>query len=76
VQGVAHEAGEAPGAQRNAAAVLGNVGTVQDVPLLEQALADREPLVREHVAWTLVQSRRARAPYFSYQVSDSARQPL
>jgi epoxyqueuosine reductase len=41
------------GLKRNAAVVLGNVGTVEDVPALEQALADPEPLVREHAAWAL-----------------------
>jgi epoxyqueuosine reductase len=39
--------------KRNAAVVLGNVGTVADVPVLEQALGDPEPLVREHAAWAL-----------------------
>jgi epoxyqueuosine reductase len=33
--------------------VLGNVGTMEDVPVLEQALGDPEPLVREHAAWAL-----------------------
>jgi epoxyqueuosine reductase len=42
-----------PGLKRNAAVVLGNVGTVEDVPVLEQALDDPEPLVREHAAWAL-----------------------
>ena len=41
------------GLKRNAVVVLGNVGTVEDVPELQQALADPEPLVREHVAWAL-----------------------
>jgi epoxyqueuosine reductase len=41
------------GLKRNAAVVLGNVGTVADVPVLEQALDDPEPLVREHAAWAL-----------------------
>ena len=36
------------GLKRNAAVVLGNVGTVEDVPVLQQALNDEEPLVREH----------------------------
>ena len=43
------------GLKRNAAVVLGNVGTVEDVPVLEQALHDPEPLVREHAAWALAQ---------------------
>jgi epoxyqueuosine reductase len=41
------------GLRRNAAVVLGNVGTVEDVPVLQQALADPEALVREHAAWAL-----------------------
>jgi epoxyqueuosine reductase len=41
------------GLKRNAAVVLGNVGTVEDVPVLQQALNDGEPLVREHAAWAL-----------------------
>ena len=41
------------GLERNAAVVLGNVGRVADVPVLEQALEDEEPLVREHAAWAL-----------------------
>ena len=39
------------GLKRNAAVVLGNVGTVEDLPALQQALDDPEPLVREHAAW-------------------------
>ena len=45
------------GLKRNAAVVLGNVGTVEDVPVLQQALNDEEPLVREHAAWALLQLR-------------------
>jgi epoxyqueuosine reductase len=41
------------GLKRNAAVVLGTVGTVEDVPVLQQALNDGEPLVREHAAWAL-----------------------
>ena len=33
------------GLKRNAAVVLGNVGTVEDLPVLEQALDEPEPLV-------------------------------
>jgi epoxyqueuosine reductase len=36
------------GLKRNAAVVLGNAGTVDDVPVLEQALTDPDPLVRQH----------------------------
>jgi len=41
------------GLKRNAAVVLGNVGTMEDVSALQQALEDPEPLVREHAAWAL-----------------------
>ena len=41
------------GLKRNAAVVLGNIGTMEDVPVLRQALADPEPLVREHAAWAM-----------------------
>ncbi len=41
------------GLARNAAVVLGNVGTSEDVPLLEAALQHDEPLVHEHAAWAL-----------------------
>jgi epoxyqueuosine reductase QueG len=41
------------GLKRNAAVVLGNVGTAEDVDVLASALADPEPLVREHAAWAL-----------------------
>ncbi|HEY0971107.1 MAG TPA: tRNA epoxyqueuosine(34) reductase QueG [Gemmatimonadales bacterium] len=39
------------GMKRNAAVVLGNVGTAEDVDVLTRALDDEEPLVREHAAW-------------------------
>lgn len=41
------------GMRRNAAVVLGNVGTNEDVDVLTRALDDPEPLVREHAAWAL-----------------------
>lgn len=41
------------GVKRDAAVVLGNVGTLEDVAVLAQALDDPEPLVREHAAWAL-----------------------
>ena len=41
------------GLKRNAAVVLGNVGTGGDANMLARALDDEEPLVREHVAWAL-----------------------
>jgi epoxyqueuosine reductase len=41
------------GLKRNAAVMLGNVGTADDVAALTLALEDEEPLVREHAAWAL-----------------------
>ena len=41
------------GLKRNAAVVLGNVGTTADAGVLTAALDDPEPLVREHAAWAL-----------------------
>lgn len=41
------------GLKRNAAVVLGNIGTMEDVPALQQAVDDPEPLVHEHAEWAL-----------------------
>lgn len=41
------------GLKRNAAVVLGNVGSAADVPALSLALTDDDPLVRRHAAWAL-----------------------
>jgi epoxyqueuosine reductase len=43
------------GLKRNAAVVLGNVGTMADAAVLEQALTDPQPLVRERAMWALRQ---------------------
>ena len=45
------------GLKRNAAVVLGNVGTTDDVDVLTRALDDEELLVREHAAWALARIR-------------------
>jgi len=42
------------GFRRNAAVVLGNVGTSHDADPLTRAVDDEESLVREHAAWALV----------------------
>ena len=42
-----------PAMTRNAAVVLGNVDTSDDVDVLTRALDDPDPLVREHAAWAL-----------------------
>lgn len=51
------------GLKRNAAVVLGNVGSAEAVPSLVAALADPEPLVQGHAAWALgrIGSREALA---------------
>ena len=41
------------GLKRNAAVLLGNLGTPDDVPMLTSALQGSDPLVREHAAWAL-----------------------
>jgi epoxyqueuosine reductase len=41
------------GLKRNAAVVLGNIGSADDVPTLEAALSDSDSLVRRHAAWAL-----------------------
>lgn len=41
------------GLKRNAAVVLGNVGSDEDVPTLVAALSGEDPLVRRHAAWAL-----------------------
>lgn len=48
------------GLERNAAVVLGNAGTPDDVDVLTRALGDDEPLVREHAAWALAQLAKRR----------------
>jgi epoxyqueuosine reductase len=46
------------GLHRNAAVVLGNVGTADDLDVLTRALDDQEPFVREHAAWALERVER------------------
>lgn len=43
------------GLLRNAAVALGNAGDASALPALEKALADAEPLVREHARWAMEQ---------------------
>jgi len=40
---------------RNVCVALGNVGTEEDLPALELAAADHEPLISEHAAWAIQQ---------------------
>ena len=43
------------GLLRNVAVALGNWGSREALPVLEQALQDQEPLIREHAAWAIAQ---------------------
>jgi epoxyqueuosine reductase len=45
------------GLLRNVCVALGNVGTTRDLPALELAARDPEPLIAEHAAWALAQIR-------------------
>ena len=42
---------------RNVCVALGNVGDPSDLPALERAAADPEPLIAEHAAWAIQQIR-------------------
>ena len=43
---------------RNVCVALGNVGTDEDLPALEQAAADPEPLIAEHAFWGMKEVAR------------------
>jgi epoxyqueuosine reductase len=38
---------------RNVAVALGNTGTPQDLPALDDLLDDPDPMLREHAAWAI-----------------------
>lgn len=38
---------------RNVAVALGNTGDWHDLPVLQQAMNDDEPMVREHAKWAI-----------------------
>src|SRR5207244_10400492 len=40
---------------RNVCVALGNVGDLSDLPSLERAAADPEPLIAEHAVWAIGQ---------------------
>ena len=42
---------------RNVCVALGNVGDHSDLPALEQAASDPEPLIAEHARWAIEQIR-------------------
>ena len=55
------------GLLRNVCVALGNVGEADDLPALEKAATDREPLIAEHARWAIEQIRQR----VSGQVSES-----
>ncbi len=40
---------------RNVAIALGNAGDMQSLPVLQNALSDEEPMIREHAQWAIEQ---------------------
>jgi len=42
---------------RNVCVALGNVGTIEDIPALERAALDPEPLIAEHATWAIARIR-------------------
>src|SRR5258706_15988719 len=38
---------------RNIAVVLGNIGDMHALPVLQNALNDEEPMIREHAQWAI-----------------------
>ncbi|WP_409965380.1 hypothetical protein [Gemmatimonas sp.] len=44
--------------QRNACVVLGNIGTAEDLPVLEAMREHEHAIVREHAAWALARLPR------------------
>lgn len=61
---------------RNVCVALGNVGDETDVPALERAAADPEPLISEHAAWAIAQIQARSTSLVSIESKDgSARIP-
>lgn len=56
-RGSAMKRAKRAGLRRNAAIVLGNVGKLDDVSVLEGARVDANPLEREHIDWALERLR-------------------
>lgn len=47
-----------PAFLRNVCVALGNTGTAEDLPALEMAAADPDPLIAEHAVWAISEIRR------------------
>lgn len=51
-----------PAFLRNVCVALGNIGTPEDVPALEAAAAEGNPLIAEHAAWAVAEIRLRAQP--------------
>ncbi|HXF86576.1 MAG TPA: tRNA epoxyqueuosine(34) reductase QueG [Anaerolineales bacterium] len=47
---------------RNVAIALGNTGDMHALPVLQNALSDEEPMIREHAQWAIEQIRNSPIP--------------
>jgi len=63
------------GLLRNVCVVLGNIGTVDDLPALRRAEQHEEPLVREHAAWAIRQIEERSHAIETHVGSTSASRP-
>jgi epoxyqueuosine reductase len=55
---------------RNVCVALGNVGTPDDLPALERAARDPEPLIAEHAAWAIARIQERCGGGVSYRFSE------
>jgi epoxyqueuosine reductase len=61
------------GLLRNVCVALGNVGAKSDLPVLERAANDPEPLIAEHAAWAIEQIKRRCAANNGNQLNPNER---
>jgi epoxyqueuosine reductase len=57
---------------RNVCVALGNAGDVFDIPALERASADPEPLIAEHAEWAVHQIRSRQGTSLGHSEQRSA----
>jgi epoxyqueuosine reductase len=60
---------------RNVCVALGNVGDESDLPALERATMDREPLIAEHAAWAIKRIRDRKKGRSSRKLFESEATP-
>ena len=59
--------------QRNACVVLGNVGTAEDLAVLEAMLAHEHEVVGEHAAWAMARLKTDRAAWSDTRLTTGRR---